>query len=414
MHFPLASTALLIGTALAALTLDLNNGDALAQFNILVGKAQASQAAILDANAKRTPPPLPSPPPPPQAGPKAPLGNNSTAPPSSSGRCTKEKLTVRKPWGSLSTTERKAYTDAVLCLQKLPARTPKSLVPGARTRFDDFLASHINQTQTIHYTGTFMAWHRWFTFQFEQALKNECGYKGAQPYWNWALYADDPVSSPIFDGSAFSMSGDGAPVPNKGPITLLLGNFAPVVLPPGNGGGCVQTGPFKDMVVNLGPVALPLNNGTVLTGTGLEHNPRCLKRDISAGVNKAFANDTSIMQLIVNNDNVADFQMVMQGVPGSGSIGVHGGGHYTIGGDPAGDTFTSPGDPVFYLHHGMIDLVWWVWQMVAGTNTFLNQPPSANTTLDDVIDLFYAGGGPITMRELTSIHDGPFCYTYSL
>ncbi|KAK7960348.1 Di-copper centre-containing protein, partial [Apiospora saccharicola] len=423
MHLPLASVVLLLGTALAAFTPDLKDGDALAQFNILVGKAQASQAAILDGKAKRAAPPLmPPPPPPAKAGPKGPLvGGNSTATPSR-GKCTKEKLVVRKPWGSLSTTERNAYSDAVLCMQKLPARTPTSLVPGARTRFDDFLASHINQTQTIHYTGTFMAWHRWFTFQFEQALKNECGYQGAQPYWNWALYADDPVSSPIFDGSAFSMSGDGAPIANKGPITLLLGNFAPVVLPPGNGGGCVKSGPFKDMVVNLGPVALPLNNGSVIQGTGLNHNPRCLKRDISAGVNKAFANATSIMQLIGNNNNVGDFQMVMQGVPGSGSIGVHGGGHYTIGGDPAGDTFTSPGDPVFYLHHGMIDLVWWVWQMmdipnrqnaVAGTNTFLNQPPSANTTLDTVIDLFYAGGGPITMRELTSIHDGPFCYTYS-
>ncbi|KAK8117370.1 uncharacterized protein PG998_005651 [Apiospora kogelbergensis] len=384
MHFPLASPVLLFGTALAAFTQDFNNGDALAQFKILASKAQASQAAILDANAKRAPPPPPHPP-----------AGQLPGPPGSSQRCTKEKLTVRKP----------------------------CLVPGVRTRYDDFLASHINQTLTIHYTGTFMAWHRWFTFQFEQALKNECGYKGSQPYWNWALYSDDPLSSPIFDGSDFSMSGDGEAVANKGPITLLLGNFAPVVLPPGNGGGCVKTGPFKDMVVNLGPVSLPLNNGSVVTGTGLEYNPRCLKRDLSAGVNQAFANATSIMQLLGNNDNVADFQLVMQGIPGSGSIGVHGGGHYTIGGDPAGDTFTSPGDPVFYLHHGMIDLVWWVWQMmdfpgrrnqVAGTNTFLNQPPSDNTTLDTVIDLMYAGGGPITMRELTSITDGPFCYTYSL
>ncbi|KAK6852259.1 tyrosinase [Apiospora arundinis] len=408
MHFPLASSALLFGTALAASSQDLSNGDALAQFKILASQAQASQAAILDANAKRAPPS-----PPPGSRPGQPPG-----PPGASQRCTKEKLTVRKPWGSLSTTERKAYTDAVRCLQKLPARTPTSLVPGVRTRFDDFLASHINQTLSIHYTGTFMAWHRWFTFQYEQALKNECGYKGSQPYWNWALYSDNPLSSPIFDGSEFSMSGDGAAIADKGPITLLLGDFAPVVLPPGNGGGCVTTGPFKDMVVNLGPVSLPLNNGSVVKGSGLDFNPRCLKRDISAGVNQAFANATSIVQLIGNNNNVADFQLVMQGVPGSGSIGVHGGGHYTIGGH-----LYVPGDPVFYLHHGMIDLVWWVWQMVdfprrreqvAGTNTFLNQPPSDNTTLDTVIDLFYAGGGPITMRELTSITDGPFCYTYSL
>jgi tyrosinase len=326
--------------------------------------------------------------------------------------------------GSLSKSERKAYTDAVLCFQKLPAKTPRNLVPGVRSRYDDFLATHINQTLSIHYTGTFLAWHRWFTWTYEQALMNECGYTGAQPYWNWALYAKNPASSPIFDGSDYSMSGNGAFIPGKGPITLLLGDYAPVVLPPGTGGGCVTTGPFKDYTVNLGPVSMPLNNGSVIgggPGTGLAYNPRCMKRDISAAINMAYANATSVLNLLKQN-SIANFQLVMQGVPGSGNIGVHGGGHYTIGGDPADDVFSSPGDPAFYLHHGMIDLTWWVWQMldfknrrnqISGTQTFLNQPPSPDVTFDDTIDLNYAGGGPITIRELMSINDGPFCYTYA-
>ncbi|XDG04986.1 hypothetical protein ABKA04_004601 [Annulohypoxylon sp. FPYF3050] len=195
------------------------------------------------------------------------------------------------------------------------------------------------------------------------------------------------------------MSGDGALIIDKGPLILTLGDYPPVYLPPGNGGGCVTSGPFKDMVVNLGPVSLPMNNGSTITGSGLDYNPRCLKRDISAGVNSAYANATSIVNLIQQNDDIADFQLVMQGVPGSGSIGVHGGGHYTIGGDLGADVFVSPGDPAFYLHHGMIDLVWWAWQSldyanrrdaVSGTGTFLNNPPSPNTTLDDIVDLGYA------------------------
>ena len=36
--------------------------------------------------------------------------------------------------GSLSKPERKAYTDAVLCLQSLPAKTPASISSGARSR----------------------------------------------------------------------------------------------------------------------------------------------------------------------------------------------------------------------------------------------------------------------------------------
>ncbi|KAI1763534.1 Di-copper centre-containing protein [Hypoxylon sp. FL1150] len=385
--------ALLVATAVAA---PAARDDSLTKLNSFIDEAVANQAEILN-------------------------GTTVTAR-SKRSTCTSKSLSVRRPWGSLSQIERKAYTDAVLCLQSLPAKTPASLVPGAKSRYDDFVATHINQTAYIHYSGTFLAWHRWFTYNYEQALKNECGYNGTQPYWNWALYANDPASSPIFDGSAYSMSGNGEFIADKGPITLTLGDYAPVVLAPGTGGGCVTSGPFENMQVNLGPVALPLNNGSVLTGTGLEYNPRCLKRDISATVNQLYANATSIVNLITQNNNIYDFQMVMQGVPGSGSIGVHGGGHYTIGGDPADDVSTSPGDPVFYLHHGMIDLTWWTWQQldyknrrnaIAGTGTFLNSPPSPNTTLDDVIDLQYAGGGPITMRELMSINDGPFCYTYA-
>lgn len=29
--------------------------------------------------------------------------------------------------------------------------------------------------------GNFASWHRYYTWAFEEALRNECGYKGAQP-----------------------------------------------------------------------------------------------------------------------------------------------------------------------------------------------------------------------------------------
>jgi tyrosinase len=69
----------------------------------------------------------------------------------------------------------------------------------------------------------------------------------------------------------------------------------------------------------------------------------------------------------------------------------------------------------------MIDLMWWLWQwldfedrqlVIAGTRTFQNSPPSDNATLDDIVDLGYAGGYPIKIRELTNVVGGPFCYIY--
>lgn len=62
--------------------------------------------------------------------------------------------------------------------------------------------------------------------------------------------------SPIFDGSATSLSGNGEYIANKGDIVLGGGGLPYLSLPAGSGGGCVITGPFANMTVNLGPVAL--------------------------------------------------------------------------------------------------------------------------------------------------------------
>jgi tyrosinase len=124
------------------------------------------------------------------------------------------------------------------------------------------------------------------------------------------------------------MSGDGAHVPNQPKnITLTFGDLPPLYLPTANGGGCVTSGPFKDMSVNLGPASLALPGGaTQAAANPLDYNPRCLKRDLTDAINKAYGNYTDIVNLILQNNNIADFQLVMQGIPGSGSIGVHGGG----------------------------------------------------------------------------------------
>jgi hypothetical protein len=103
--------------------------------------------------------------------------------------------------GDLTHQERLDYVDAVLCLQRLPSRTPANVSSGARSRvsqcfllwedrcislttrpqYDDFVVTHIQQTLEIHYTGNFLPWHRWFTWSYENALRSECSYKGYQP-----------------------------------------------------------------------------------------------------------------------------------------------------------------------------------------------------------------------------------------
>jgi tyrosinase len=228
--------------------------------------------------------------------------------------------------------------------------------------------------------------------------------------------------SPVFDGSDTSMSGDGAYIANKSDIQLALGNYPILYLPAGTGGGCVTSGPFVNYTVNLGPAALNVPGGGMESAQNpLDWNPRCLKRDLTTAILQMFVNATAVVNLITENHDIWDFEMVMQGVPGSGNIGVHGGGHYSMGGDPGRDVFVSPGDPAFWLHHGMIDRVWWIWQnmdrrnrlyAISGTGTFLNQPASPNTTLSTPVSLGYAAPGSVTMQDLMSTTDGPFCYVY--
>lgn len=68
------------------------------------------------------------------------------------GNCTISNASIRRDWEWMTKQERKAYIDAVQCITSLPSKTDPKLVPGARTRYDDFVAQHINQTSTIHGT----------------------------------------------------------------------------------------------------------------------------------------------------------------------------------------------------------------------------------------------------------------------
>lgn len=195
--------------------------------------------------------------------------------------CRSENTVTRKEWGSLTLSERSSYIDAVLCMQSSPSQLDNTQVPGAKTRLDDFVATHVNQTRSIHISGIFLSWHRNFVQLWETALHQECGFPAhlGQPYWNWALWCDDLASSPLFDGGPTSLSGDGTYEPEQG--DYIVGGGA--TLPHGTGGGCVMSGPFVNQTINLGPFAFDL----VFSPAGLpsnwtEYNPHCLSRDLNS------------------------------------------------------------------------------------------------------------------------------------
>ncbi|KAF4548008.1 Tyrosinase-like protein 4 [Elsinoe fawcettii] len=335
------------------------------------------------------------------------------------GVCNLATAKKRREWHTLSSSDKKAYLNAVKCLMKKPSRMTAT-APGAKSRYDDFVAVHIQNTLSIHGTGNFLSWHRYFLQAYESALRDECGYKDAHPYLNWGKLASAPLKSPLFDGSDTSIGGDGKFKEHAG-AQIPSPALPFITLPPGTGGDCITTGPFKDMEVRLGPLAPYLNYvSSNPSPDGLGYNPRCLRRDINSPTAAKNLHDDNSTALITNSPDVLTFQNSLQGDFASGLLGVHTAGHFLVGGDPGGDLFASPGDPYFFLHHGQIDRTWWIWQnqdlasrerALAGTLTLFNNPPSRDTALTDEIDLGTLAK-KVVIGDVMSTTKGALCYIY--
>ncbi|KAI0528040.1 hypothetical protein F5B22DRAFT_632546 [Xylaria bambusicola] len=324
---------------------------------------------------------------------------------------------VRRDWKHFSSTEKKQYITAVKCLQAKPSIADPTFAPGARSRYDDFVAVHINQTLSIHGTGNFLTWHRYFTWAYETALRDECGYKGNQPYWNWLDNRNDPSKSPLFDGTDTSFSGDGAFIAHNGSVN---GNGM-IFVPSGKGGGCVTSGPFVDYVINLGPV-LPIQDGVAPAADPLGYNPHCLSRDLSSFTAMNWLTIGNILNVTVGaaSGSVLLFQNELQGRFNDGFLGLHTAGHGVPGGI-SGDLYGSPVDPIFFLHHAMIDRTYWIWQALhlgqantlAGTLTLFNTPPSRDTSPEDIIDLGVNAPSVKIGKILNTLGGSPLCYIYA-
>ena len=124
-------------------------------------------------------------------------------------RCDDSTIKVRKDFQSVAAQDRKAYTDAVKCLMTKPSQLDQILYPAATNRFIDYAVIHVNRTREVHLSGFFLTWHQYFLWLYEEDLEHQCGYTGSFPYWNSPATADNLYGSIVFDGSEYSMSGDG-------------------------------------------------------------------------------------------------------------------------------------------------------------------------------------------------------------
>jgi len=193
-----------------------------------------------------------------------------------------------------------------------------------------------------------MPWHRLFLRQFEYALQTECFYLGALPYWDYSIdaKAGNLTNAPVFKADSFGGNGE----------------FKAEGATPGMwGGGCVKDGPFKDWVIKAPKGTTPLS----------QPGNACLSRNIWEELSFWMLPEREAE--IKAETNYLDMVITLEGEPNFEQVGMHGAGHWAIGGfsGSASDVYTSTSDPLFYLHHANLDRIWAEWQEAnPNTRTF--------------------------------------------
>ncbi|KAH9484983.1 Tyrosinase P [Psilocybe cubensis] len=306
-------------------------------------------------------------------------------------------LQQRREWRTLSNPEKADYISAVKCLQAHPSRDPA--IPEARTRFDEFQAHHIMIADKVHNLGQFLPWHRHYLRSYEKALRNECGYNGSFPYWDWTqdvgpnkTFADSPVYDPVH-----GFGGNGA----IGTYTLPQANDTDNRIFPEAFRGCVVDGPFANLTLSVGP-------GKLVT-------THCLTRGDNEDAARKYLNAAAEAN-VTRSANFEVFRVEIEGEPVTSDHRMHDGGHDAIGGEMS-NFYSSPGEPLFYLHHANLDRIWWKWQSSAPSRVYeisgpsSKEDPSEQVTLDFIL-LMGSLGPSVTIRDVMDIHAEPNCYTY--
>ncbi|CCO37850.1 hypothetical protein BN14_12010 [Rhizoctonia solani AG-1 IB] len=295
------------------------------------------------------------------------------------GKC--HKPAKRREWRTLSRNEKKAFVNAVKCLQEpykygkatsgilptgdtpnVPAHNPKS------SYYDDFVYAHIDSNIKDHFTAIFLPWHRWYLHTFHEALKKQCGYKGVLPYWNWSLDVANMTAAPVFDSD-----------PEVG-----LGTF----------GTPITDGAFKDSHREY-PTPHVINRTYTPYPFRTDAFPfNFTQRELAA----PDVLTPGKIEAIVNGSpgNFTNFAYELDGVRAQGP---HNAAHLMLPGDVS-NPFWSPNDPLFFLHHANLDCIWAKWQ---NTNAKNKRAFGGGLTQDLVNFDTYPVGAPPAAKSSTKV-----------
>jgi tyrosinase len=326
------------------------------------------------------------------------------------------KVLVRKDVKDLTAAERRHFVEAVLKLKATPSPYDADL-----SYYDQFVAWHrelsrcdpadplLTDMQMAHLGPMFLAWHREFVLLFEQALAKVSGKRVAVPYWNWT----DPKSTRAVFSDGF-MGGDGDAGEGWAVTTgpFRKGRWQLTVQPIGLQWASSATPYITRHFGSVPGVTLPTPTGVTIAlqsprydvaPFNAESDPRVSFRNAVEGFRPPLA-----ASIVCGPDGViAEAARPPQELHNSVHIWV--GGHVLPEGGEGralGTMFnvtSSPNDPVFFLHHAMVDRLWAQWQERNGVDTYLPRSGYPKNNVDDVMQPFDDDGIRVAPRDVASI-----------
>jgi len=261
--------------------------------------------------------------------------------------------------------QKTAFVEAVL---RLKNDTASVLRPGQQNRYDDFVQVHKNalggtdQFQPMpHRSPLFFPWHRVFLRQFEPALQTAANdTRITLPFWDWTLNGpNDPFTPTLLGGN-----GD-----REQNFRVVSGPFA------------AQAGQFALRIWDeeAGDAGLRRDFGNE-AGAHLPDNEK-----VTAALSKT--------HYASGPDTWLNFCEGM----------LHDPVHRWVGGNMGVNT--SPNDPVFFLHHCYLDLLWERWKRQHPTlSPYLPQSGWPNLDMDARL-VFHAADKTAPWTDTWSVRD---------
>ncbi|MCS0638973.1 tyrosinase family protein [Streptomyces sp. LP05-1] len=247
---------------------------------------------------------------------------------------------VRKNQRDLTPAERRKFVGAVLELKRAG-------------RYDDFVRTHIEyysadgdgELRVAHMAPSFFPWHRQFLLDFERALRR-VDPTVTVPYWDWTR--DNTPAASLW-GEDF-MGGNG----RRGDHQVMTGPFAYA-----SGNWPVTVGVTEDRFLTrdfgrpADPIALPTREelDTALADPVYDSEPW------NSTSRSGFRNKLEGWARGRGNERWRNHNRV----------------HRWIGGLMLGGA--SVNDPVFWLHHSFVDLLWSRWQSRHPDAQYLPEAP---------------------------------------